>query len=117
LENGNTVQLASMMNFNLTGVNAQTKYPAEAMLLAEYMTTNKDALKLRAELRPQDSTAKKALDEQAKLSVLQTSIPQAGNFWPSAQAFGAGLLDKSITKENMKEKLDLLTKNILAQIG
>lgn len=117
LENGNTVQLASMMNFNLTGINAQTKYPAEAMLLAEYMTNNKDALKLRAELRPQDAEAKKALDEQAKLSVLQTSIPEVGNFWGSAEAFGAGLMDKTITKENMKEKLDLLVKNILSKIG
>jgi len=117
LEDGSTVQLASMMNFNLTGINAQTKYPAEAMLLAEYMTTNENALKLRSELRPQEATAKKALDEQAKLSVLQTSIPQVSKFWPSAEAFGAGLMDKSITKDNMKEKLDLLVKNILAEIG
>ena len=116
LEDGSTVQLASMMNFNLTGINAQTKYPAEAMLLAEYLTTNKDALKMRSELRPQDEAAKKAADEQAKLAVLQTSIPQVGNFWPAAEAFGAGLMDKSITKENMKEKLDLLVKNILTQI-
>lgn len=116
LEDGSTVQLASMMNFNLTGINAQTKYPAEAMLLAEYLTTNKDALKIRSEMRPQDEAAKKASDEQAKLAVLQTSIPQVGNFWPSAEAFGAGLMDKTITKENMKEKLDLLVKNILAQI-
>ncbi|WP_160692721.1 extracellular solute-binding protein [Clostridium sp. C2-6-12] len=116
LEDGSTVQLASMMNFNLTGINAQTKYPAEAMLLAEYLTTNKDALKLRSELRPQDEAAKKAADEQAKLAVLQTSIPQVGNFWPAAEAFGAGLMDKTITKDNMKEKLDLLVKNILAQI-
>ena len=116
LEDGSTVQLASMMNFNLTGINAQTKYPAEAMLLAEYMTTNENASKLRAELRPQDEAAKKALDEQAKLSVLQTSIPQVAKFWPSAEALGAGLMDKSVTKDNMKEKLDLLVKNILAEV-
>lgn len=116
LEDGSTAQLASMMNFNLTGINAQTKYPAEAMLLAEYMTTNENALKLRSELRPQDPTAKKALDEQAKLAVLQTSIPQVAKFWPSAEAFGAGLMDKSITKDNMKEKLDLLVENILAEV-
>lgn len=116
LEDGSTAQLASMMNFNLTGINAQTKYPAEAMLLAEYMTTNENASKLRAELRPQDAAAKKALDEQAKLSVLQTSIPQVAKFWPSAEAFGVGLMDKSVTKDNMKEKLDLLVKNILAEV-
>lgn len=116
LEDGSTVQLASMMNFNLTGINAQTKYPAEAMLLAEYMTTNENASKLRAELRPQDAAAEKALDEQAKLSVLQTSIPEVAKFWPSAEALGAGLMDKSVTKDNMKEKLDLLVKNILAEV-
>ena len=48
-EDGTTAQLASMMNFNLTGVNAQTKYPAEAMLLAEWMTNSDTALEMRYE--------------------------------------------------------------------
>lgn len=132
LENGETIQLASMINFNMTGINAQTKYPAEAMLLAEYITNNEDALKFRFGERPgsptntavakeisekSDDEAMKALTAQAELSVMQTSIPQVGNFWNSAQAFGEGLMDGSVNKDNMQEKLDLLVDNILAKLG
>lgn len=132
LEDGSTVQLASMMNFNLTGVNAQTKYPAEAMLLAEYLTNDEAALKARYELRPGSSTnsvmeetiaadtgneAMQALFEQAKLSVMQTSIPQVANFWTPAEAFGAGLMNQSITRENMQESLDMMVQNTLSKLG
>ena len=125
-EDGTTAQLASMMNFNLTGVNAQTKYPAEAMLLAEWMTNSDTALEMRYEMRPAASTNKKmeetiaadtenealkALTEQAQLSVLQTSIPQVANFWTPTEAFGAGLMNQSITRDNMQESLDTMVKN------
>ena len=131
-EDGTTVQLASMMNFNLTGVNAQTKYPAEAMLLAEWMTNSDTALEMRYEMRPAASTNKKmeetiaadtenealkALTEQAQLSVLQTSIPQVANFWTPTEAFGAGLMNQSITRDNMQESLDTMVKNILSKLG
>ena len=131
-EDGTTAQLASMMNFNLTGVNAQTKYPAEAMLLAEWMTNSDTALEMRYEMRPAASTNKKmeetiaadtenealkALTEQAQLSVLQTSIPQVANFWTPTEAFGAGLMNQSITRDNMQENLDTMVKNILSKLG
>lgn len=131
-EDGTTAQLASMMNFNLTGVNAQTKYPAEAMLLAEWMTNSDTALQMRYEMRPVASTNKKmeetiaadtenealkALTEQAQLSVLQTSIPQVANFWTPTEAFGAGLMNQSITRDNMQESLDTMVKNILSKLG
>lgn len=131
-EDGTTAQLASMMNFNLTGVNAQTKYPAEAMLLAEWMTNSDTALQMRYEMRPVASTnnkmaetiaadteneALKALAEQAQLSVLQTSIPQVANFWSPAEAFGAGLMNQTITRDNMQESLDTMVKNILSKLG
>ena len=131
-EDGTTAQLASMMNFNLTGVNAQTKYPAEAMLLAELMTNSDTALQMRYEMRPVASTNKKmeetiaadtenealkALTEQAQLSVLQTSIPQVANFWTPTEAFGAGLMNQSITRDNMQESLDTMVKNILSKLG
>ena len=131
-EDGTTAQLASMMNFNLTGVNAQTKYPAETMLLAEWMTNSDTALEMRYEMRPAASTNKKmeetiaadtenealkALTEQAQLSVLQTSIPQVANFWTPTEAFGAGLMNQSITRDNMQESLDTMVKNILSKLG
>lgn len=132
LEDGSTIQLASMMNFNLTGVNAQTKYPAEAMLLAEYLTNSESALKTRYELRPGSSTNKlmeetiaadadnealQALTDQSKLSIMQTSIPQVANFWSPAEAFGAGLMNQTITRDNMQESLDKMVQNTLSKLG
>lgn len=132
MEDGSTVQLASMMNFNLTGVNAQTKYPAESMLLAEYLTNNESALKSRFGQRPGSPTnlklaeeiaadtsneAMQALTEQAKVSVIQTSISQVGNFWTPTEAFGAGLMNQTITRDNMQEKLDLMVQSTLSKLG
>ncbi len=132
LEDGSEVQLASMMNFNLTGVNAQTKYPAEAMQLAEFMTNSETALKARYELRPGSSTNKlmeetiaadsdnealQVLTEQAKLSVMQTSIPQVANFWSPSEAFGAGLMNQTITRDNMQESLDKMVQSTLSKLG
>lgn len=57
-----------------------------------------------------ENEALKALTEQAQLSVLQTSIPQVANFWTPTEAFGAGLMNQSITRDNMQESLDTMVK-------
>ena len=38
LSNGETVQMGSMANFKIMGVNAETKNPLDAMALAEWLT-------------------------------------------------------------------------------
>ena len=50
LSNGETVQMGSMANFKIMGVNSETKNPVEAMELAEWLT-NKENQKLRFEKR------------------------------------------------------------------
>ena len=129
--NGKDIQLSSMANFKLYGVNSQTKHPIEALALAQFLT-NEENQKIRFEKRDYAPTNKKlasneealknniavsALANQAQYSTLQASIPQVNNFWPTAEAFGKGLLDGTVTKANMQQKLDALVKGTLEKIS
>ncbi len=127
---GSDRDLISMANFKLIGVNAQTKFPEEAHLLADYLT-DKEAQTARFEKRSYAPTHKElsgddktlsknpvvaALSLQSQNSVLQTSIDQVQNFWTPAEAFGTGIVDGSITKSNLKEKLNSFVESVLSNI-
>ncbi|WP_455715986.1 extracellular solute-binding protein [Anaerosporobacter sp.] len=131
LSNGETVQLGGMANFKLYGVNSQTKNPTAAMALAEYLT-GEECQKTRFEkfsYGPTNLTlandtealssnqALAAMTAQIQFSTLQTSIPQSGNYWSPAEAFGTGLMDGSITEDNLQSKLDDFVTNILATLN
>lgn len=131
LSDDSTVQMGGMANFKLYGVNAQTKHPVEAMELAEWLT-NKDNQSVRFSMRSFAPTnrelandaealsadiAVSALAKQAVFSTVQTSIPQVGNYWDPAEAFGNGLMDGSITKDNLQEKLDTFVEAVLATLS
>lgn len=129
LEDGTVMQPSTIVNFNIYGVNAQTKYPLEAMLLANYMTSEK-IQELRFEKRnatpvnknlvldPQllsGSPAVATLAEQTNLaSTVQPSISQIANFWSPMEAFGQDCIAGEVTADNMQEKLDTLVESILA---
>ncbi|MBR3589239.1 MAG: extracellular solute-binding protein [Clostridia bacterium] len=125
---GEDRNMISMANFKLYGVNAQTKHPEEAHMLAEYLT-DEDAQETRFKVRSYAPThtdlaedeetlssneVVAALTAQSKHSILQTSIDQVSNFWTPAEAFGTGLIDGSVTKENVKQKLDAFVNAVLA---
>lgn len=130
LSNGETIQLGGMANFKLYGVNSQTANPTAAMALAEYLTseecqktrfekysygpTNKNLVADTEALSSNPALA--AMTAQAANATLQTSIPQSGNYWSPAEAFGTGLMDGTITKDNLQSKLDDFVKNILATL-
>lgn len=129
--NDENKQLVTMSNFKFYGVNAQTKHPEEAMDLANYLT-GEDVQKLRVTQKSYAPTNKtliadekilnsnevvRALTLQTQNSVLQTSIPQITNFWTPAEAFGTGVDDGSITKTNVKAKLDEFVKSIISNIS
>lgn len=131
MEDGTEVSPSTIVNFNLYGVNAQTKYPAESMLLAEYLTGEK-AQKTRFEVRNSSPTnvnlvadtellktspAVAVLSEQVKTSTIQPSIPQVANFWSPLEAFGQDCIAHEVTKDNMKEKLDTMVEGILSKLG
>lgn len=131
LSNGETIQLGGMANFKLYGVNSQTANPQAAMALAEYLT-NETSQKTRFEKFSYGPTnlnlandteamssnqALAAMTQQIEFATLQTSIPQSGNFWSPAEAFGIGLMDGSITTDNLQTKLDDFVNNILATLN
>ncbi len=131
LSNGETVQLGGMANFKLYGVNSQTANPTAAMALAEYLT-NESSQKTRFEqfsYGPTNLTlandteamssnqALAAMTAQSQNATLQTSIAQTGNYWTPAEAFGTGLMDGSITADNLQSKLDDFVNNILATLN
>lgn len=131
LADGSELHPSTIVNYNLMGVNAQTKYPAEAMLFAEYLT-NEKTQKIRFEQRNSSPTnvnlvadtallesnpAVAVLSEQVKTSTIQPSIAQMGNFWSPMEAFGQDCIAKEVTKDNMQEKLDDMVESILTTIG
>lgn len=122
--------LISMANFKLYGVNAQTKFPEEAHELANYLT-DREAQETRFRSRNYAPTHTKlaentdflssndvvaALTAQSAHSILQTSIDQVSNFWTPAEAFGTGIINGTVTKANVKEKLDAFVNAVLATV-
>lgn len=132
LEDGTVMQPSTIVNFNIYGVNAQTKYPLESMLLANYITSEK-VQKLRFEERNstpvnknlvadtellEASPAVATLAKQTELaSTVQPSISQIANFWSPMEAFGQDCIAGVVTEDNMQEKLDLLVNNILSALA
>lgn len=131
LSNGETVQMGSMANFKIVGVNSETKNPLDAMALAEWLT-NYENQKTRFELRSFAPTNvelandKDALNsnipvsaqaQQAVYATVQTSIPQCQNFWTPAEAFGQEIIAGTCPKDNLQAKLDAFVESILATLG
>ena len=130
LSNGETVQLGGMANFKIMGVNSETKNPLDAMALAEWLT-NYDNQVLTFENRSfaptnvklaedkeklNSNLAVSALAQQAQYATVQTSIPQAGNYWTPAEAFGQDLIAGNITKDNLQEMLDKYVESVLSAL-
>lgn len=131
LEDGTEVSPSTIVNFNLYGVNAQTKYPAESMLLAEYLS-NEKSQKVHFEVRNSAPTNKtlaadtellgtspavEVLSKQIETSTVQPSIAQIANFWSPMEAFGQDCIAKSVTKENMQKTMDTMVQGILSKLG
>ncbi|MBQ2824083.1 MAG: extracellular solute-binding protein [Oscillospiraceae bacterium] len=131
LPNGEKVQMGSMANFKIMGVNSETKHPLEAMALAEWLTNYDNQLarfnersyaptnvKLAEDENALSSNpAVSALTEQSQYATVQTSIPQSGNFWTPAEAFGQDLTAGIITRDNLKEKLDKYVESVLSTLN
>lgn len=130
LSNGETVQLGGMANFKIMGVNSETKNPLDAMALAEWIASYDNQVinfeerslaptnvKLTADTEKlQSNAAVAALAQQSQYATVQTSIPQCGNFWTPAEAFGQDLIAGNITKDNLQEKLDKYVESVLSEL-
>ena len=131
LSDGSEMSPSTIVNFNLNGVNAHTQYPLEAMLFAEYLSSE-ECQRTRFEVRNSSPTnlnlvndtellgsspAVATLSEQVLTSTVQPSIPQIANFWSPMEAFGQDCIAGAVSTDNMQEKLDTMVTGILSRIG
>ena len=130
LSNGEEVQMGGMANFKIIGVNSETKNPLDAMALAEWLTSYDNQV-INFEERSLAPTNTKlandteklysnaavaALAQQAQYATVQTSIPQCGNYWTPAEAFGQDLIAGNITTDNLQEKLNQYVESVLSTL-
>lgn len=116
------VQMGSFGGYKLIGVNSQTKFPVEAMELAEWLT-NEESQALRFEKRAMGPSNIKvseseevkanlplgALSAQREFSTSQKEV--LGSYWTPAEAFGTAMEAKDYSK-SVKEQLDSMVEQI-----
>ena len=115
-------QMSSFAGCKVVGVSAETKFPADAMALAEFITNEKAQIERfekrglgPSNIKAASSDAVKAdvalsaLAEQSKYAYSQNSV--SGNFWSPAEAFGTAMEAKDYSK-SIKEQLDAMVAQI-----
>ena len=118
---GKATQMASFGGYKLMGVKTSTKFPVQAMDLAEFLT-NEDSQVKRFEARgfgPSNvkagssdavlaNKALAALAEQAEFAQSQKNV--LGSYWSPAEAFGTAMENKAT--DDMKGLLDQMVSQI-----
>ena len=115
----------SFAGFKMYVVKSTTKYPEEAMLLANYLSNEENQLKrfadrtllpTNAKVAQHESVTKdptvKAILEQLPNCVAMPSIPQIGRFWDPTAAFTKDAFDGAIKDNDIQGKLDRLVEDI-----
>lgn len=129
--NGETCQLSNFADFKAYGVKSSTNYPKEAQELAVFlgneesqlmrfeqldMTPTVTALLSNSEV--QENVAACALSEMTgEYSTPQPTTSQISQYWDPAGAFGAGVVNGDITKDNLQEKLDAMVEGITSRLA
>ena len=117
--NGTDSQLRNFGDYKTYAVKSSTKYPLAAQQFAEWICNEENQL-LRYEAigvspcitslaeSPElaDDLATAALVAQSEHYYPQPNIPQINEYWTPATAFGEGVVNKTITYDNLQEQLD-----------
>lgn len=121
---GEQVQMGSFIGTKLIGVNTQTEYPVEAMMLAEYLT-NEAAQEKRFAMRQLGPTnlnvaASEAVKANVALAGLSAQSAYGtsqklvlGTYWTPAEAFGLAMETKST--DDMQTLLNSMVAQITAK--
>lgn len=120
---GKQVQMGSFAGYKQIGINKKTKFPVDAMELAEWLTNEENQMlrfKERAlgpsNIKVAESEAVKAnqalaaLSAQSEYAVSQAEI--SDDFWLPAKAYAETLVSKD-TSKSVKQQLD----DMVAQVG
>lgn len=120
--NGKQVQLKSFAGYKLMGVNSATKYPKDAIRLAEYLTNEENQL-LRFKTRAMGPSNKKAAaSDEVKADVALAALTMQNAFgvsqaevlgttWKPMEAFGTAMEAKD-TSKTVKQYLDTMVSQI-----
>ena len=118
---GEAPRLSNFVDFKTVAAKADTAHPEAVSQLAVYLA-NKDSSKRRflqlGEIpvlqnladneQIANDIAASALNEQVNYATNQPSISGMDNYWGNMADFGKAILDGSVNKGNMKEKLNQL---------
>lgn len=123
--NGEEKHMASFSGFKIYCVKSNTKYPLEAMALANWLTNEENQLKrfndrgavpvataLAESEEVTSDPAVAALLAQLNYSYAMPAIPQMGKFWDATKAFVQETFDGTITEADYQSKLDTLVATI-----
>ncbi|MBP3887762.1 MAG: extracellular solute-binding protein [Cellulosilyticum sp.] len=123
--NGEEKHMASFAGFKIYCVKSNTKYPLEAMALANWLTNEENQLKrfkdrggipVASELATNTEItadpAVAALLAQLNHAYAMPAIPQMGKFWDATKAFVQEAFDGTITEADYQAKLDTLVATI-----
>ena len=123
--NGEERHMSSFAGFKIYCVKSNTKYPLEAMALANWLTNEENQLKrykdrsavpvAKALAESEEVTSDpsvKALLAQLNYAYAMPAIPQMGKFWDATKAFVQEDFDGTITEADYQAKLDTLVATI-----
>ncbi len=127
--NGETCQLSNFADYKCMAVKSSTAYPLAAQQLAAYLS-NEESQMLRYETNATtptclslleneslaDDVATCALVAQTQFATPQPSISQINEYWTPVTAFGQGIINGEITKDNVKEKLDIVVDSVTSKL-
>lgn len=117
-------QMASFAGYKVYGINTMTKYPEQAMALAQFLSSEESQV-LRFEARGLGPSNLKAAESDAvKADVALSALAQqgvyahsqkdvSGNYWTPAEAFGTEM--ESGNTADMQGLLDEMVKQIQGQ--
>lgn len=120
------VQLKAFLGVKLYSVKATTKYPLEAMKLANYLSSNEVQAQTFKEkgTTPSSKEVQGSADIEAnplatvvtqmaqpERTVIMPKVPEMVTFWPPADALIIDAYNGKIAKEDMMAKLDQLVKD------
>ncbi len=127
--NGSEAQLSNFADYKCYAVKSNTQAPLAAQMLAEYLAneenqlaryeanaTTPTALSLQDNELLKADPATSALMAQTEFAVPQPAISQINEYWTPVEAFGKGIVNKEITKDNMQESLDSVVSSVTSKL-
>lgn len=121
--NGKDYQMRNFADFKALGVKSGTKFPKQAMELAEYLggeecqlirfRKNNTPPTIKALVNNPIVAANKeaaALAAQTNYSIPNPTTSRLADYWTPAAAFGSGIVNGKITRGNLQANLDAMVK-------